>query len=162
NDSLAPDALLRTGDAYAHLWRRPELDPTYGQTAIAVYQELQSRYPNSLAARRAGGRIEDLDNRFALKAYLNGLHYFKYKARDSAILLFKDLIITYPRTRVIPLAFDKLIATYQELGYVEDIRSTCAYLAKTYPTATVPLRRCPPGSTVVPDSTVAKDTTAVR
>src|SRR5215813_10300714 len=37
---LAPEALLRAGDAYGDLWRRPELDPTYGQTALATYQEL--------------------------------------------------------------------------------------------------------------------------
>src|SRR4051794_17021769 len=49
NDSLAPDALLRVGDAYAEMWRRPELDPSYGQTALATYQELLSRYPNTAA-----------------------------------------------------------------------------------------------------------------
>ena len=33
---LAPDALMRAGDVYADLWRRPELDPSYGQTALAT------------------------------------------------------------------------------------------------------------------------------
>jgi outer membrane protein assembly factor BamD (BamD/ComL family) len=36
----APLALLRAGDANLRLWRRPELDPTYGQSALAIYQEL--------------------------------------------------------------------------------------------------------------------------
>ena len=45
NDPLAPDALLRTGDVYSDLWRKPELDPSYGQTALATYQELLNRYP---------------------------------------------------------------------------------------------------------------------
>lgn len=45
NDPLAAKALLRAGDAYADLWPRPELDPSYGQTALATYQELLNRYP---------------------------------------------------------------------------------------------------------------------
>ena len=53
NDPLAPQALLRVGDAYADLWRRPELDPSYGQTALATYQELLNRYPGH--AGREGG-----------------------------------------------------------------------------------------------------------
>ena len=39
NSPLAPLALERAGDVYADLWRRPELDPTYGQTALATYRE---------------------------------------------------------------------------------------------------------------------------
>jgi len=37
SDPLAPDALVRAGDAFSELWRRPELDPTYAQTALATY-----------------------------------------------------------------------------------------------------------------------------
>ncbi len=40
DDSLADDALLQAGHAYAEIWDDPELDPTYGQSAIAVYQSL--------------------------------------------------------------------------------------------------------------------------
>ena len=42
SDPLAPQALLRAGDAYAKLWRKPQLDPTYGQTALSTFQELQA------------------------------------------------------------------------------------------------------------------------
>ncbi len=64
NDPLAPEALLRAGDAYADLWRRPELDPSYGQTSLATYQELLNRYPEyrrgeagAGADRRAAGAL---------------------------------------------------------------------------------------------------------
>src|SRR5206468_2668908 len=40
----APNALLRAGDANLRLWRRPELDPTYGQTALAI---LRRFYPTA-------------------------------------------------------------------------------------------------------------------
>ena len=47
----APLALLRAGDANLRLWRRPELDPSYGEAVLAIYQELAGRYPQSSAAQ---------------------------------------------------------------------------------------------------------------
>src|SRR5437867_931291 len=43
----APLALLRAGDANLRLWHRPELDPSYGETALAIDQELAGRLPES-------------------------------------------------------------------------------------------------------------------
>ncbi|MBA3555993.1 MAG: outer membrane protein assembly factor BamD, partial [Gemmatimonadales bacterium] len=100
NDRLAPEALLRVGDVYADLWRRPELDPSYGQTALATYQELLNRYASTPAAARAQARIRDLQERFAYKEYRAALYYFKLKAYDSAILYLKDVVATYPRASI--------------------------------------------------------------
>ena len=77
-DPLAPEALLRAGDAYADLWRRAELDPTYGETARTVYQEVVARYPNTPPAMRAGLRIAELAEKFAVKEYHSALFYFKF------------------------------------------------------------------------------------
>src|SRR3954467_6086984 len=100
NDPLAPEALLRVGDVYADLWRRPELDPTYGQTALATYQELLNRYPASNAAKRAQLHISDLNERFAYKTYRAAMFYYRLKAYDSAILYLKDLVANYPKAAV--------------------------------------------------------------
>src|SRR5215210_7638946 len=77
NDPIAPEALLRLGDVYSDLWRRPELDPTYGQTALASYQELLNRYPGTRAAERAQLRMTELNERFAYKAYKAAMFYFR-------------------------------------------------------------------------------------
>ena len=53
NHPLAPDALLRAGDAAVAQWNRVELDPTSGEEAVASYQELTTRYPSSHAAERS-------------------------------------------------------------------------------------------------------------
>jgi outer membrane protein assembly factor BamD len=135
NQQLAPEALLRVGDVYADLWRRPELDPSYGQTALATYQELVNRYPSSSAAPRAQARITELQERFAYKEYRAGLFYFKLKAYDSAILYLKDVVATYPRSSVAPDALLKLVEAYQRLGYQEDVRETCGYLRRFHPNA---------------------------
>jgi outer membrane protein assembly factor BamD len=135
NDPLAPEALLRTGDVYADLWRKPELDPSYGQTALATYQELLNRYPGTPAAKRAQQRIDELQERFAYKEYKAALYYIRLKAYDSAILYLKDLVATYPRSSVAPDALIRLVQAYRTLGYKEDVQETCGYIRRFHPKA---------------------------
>jgi outer membrane protein assembly factor BamD len=143
NDPLAPMALLRLGDVYADMWRRPELDPTYGQTALSTYQELMNRYPGSDAAKRAQLRLAELSERFATKAYKAALFYFRLKAYDSAILYLKDLVATYPKTSVVPEALIKLVQAYRALGYREDVQETCGYIRRFHPQALKSSDVCP-------------------
>jgi outer membrane assembly lipoprotein YfiO len=143
NDRLAPEALLRVGDVYTDLWRRPELDPSYGQTALATYQELLNRYAGSSAAARAQARITELQERFAYKEYRAALYYFKLKAYDSAILYLKDVVATYPRASIAPDALLKLVEAYRRLGYQEDVRETCGYLRRFHPNAVRGRSPCP-------------------
>jgi outer membrane protein assembly factor BamD len=135
NHPIAPEALLRLGDVYADLWRRPELDPTYGQTALSTYQELVNRYPESNAAKRAQLRIAELNERFASKAYKAAIFYLRLKAYDSAILYLKDLVATYPKAAVVPEALVKLVQAYRALGYREDVQETCGYIRRFHPQA---------------------------
>ena len=143
NDPLAPTALLRLGDVYADLWRRPELDPTYGQTALSTYQELLNRYPGSDAAKRAQLRIADLNERFAFKEYKAALFYDRLKAYDSAILYLKDLVATYPKAGIVPEALIKLVQAYKALGYREDVQETCGYIRRFHPQALKSSEVCP-------------------
>src|SRR5437867_8137167 len=94
----APLALLRAGDANLRLWHRPELDPSYGEAALAIYQELAGRYPESPAAARAQLHVRQLRDGFADKAYRNGLFYFRRRAWDSGVIYFKHVIATYPES----------------------------------------------------------------
>jgi outer membrane protein assembly factor BamD len=132
-DSLAADALLRAGDAYAELWRRPELDPTYGETAMQTYREVQQRYDGSLAARRASTRIQALQEMFAEKEFRTAMFYYRIKAYDSAILSLRNVVATYPRARVVPDALVRLVESYRKLLYVEDLKETCQYIARFFP-----------------------------
>ena len=144
NDPLAPEALLRVGDVYADLWRRPELDPSYGQTALATYQELLNRYAGGDAATRAQERINDLQERFAYKEYRAALYYYRLKAYDSAILYLKDVVATYPRAEVAPEALIKLVEAYAKLGYREDVQETCGYIRRFHPGTREAGKVCPP------------------
>jgi outer membrane protein assembly factor BamD len=143
NDPLAPEALLRVGDAYADLWKRPELDPTYGTTALAAYNELLSRYPGTPAAQRGQKKITALQEWFATKQYKAALYYLRFKAYDSAILYLKDLVATYPRASIAPEALIRLIGAYQKLGYKEDVQETCGYLRRFHSKAPGVNEACP-------------------
>jgi outer membrane protein assembly factor BamD len=143
NDPIAPEALIRLGDVYSDLWRRPELDPTYGQTALSTFQELLNRYPNAAASKRAQLRINELNERFAFKSYRSGLYYFRLKAYDSAILYFKDLVANYPKSAVVPEALVKLVQSYRSLGYREDVQETCGYIRRFHPRTPGARQVCP-------------------
>ena len=143
NDPLAAEALLRVGDVYADLWRRPELDPSYGQTALATYQELLNRYPGGSPAARAQARITDLQERFAYKEYRSALFYFRLKAYDSAILYLKGVVANYPRAAIAPEALIKLVQAYRKLGYREDVQETCGYIRRFHAGASGTNEVCP-------------------
>ncbi len=132
SDSLAPVALLRAGDAYAKLWRRPELDSQYGVSALATYQELLRRYPSSPGVADARERISDLNEWFAIKTYKAGMYYFRLKAYDSAIIYFKDVVAEYPGTSQAPEALLRLVEAYDRIGYEEDMRDMCQQLQRFY------------------------------
>jgi len=142
----APLALLRAGDANLRLWRRPELDPSYGEAALAVYQELAGRYPQSSAAQRAQLHVRQLRDGFADKAYKNGLFYFRRRAWDSGIIYFKYVIATYPETGRAGDALVRLADTYKAINYKEELRETCAHLQRYYPQAAVGAKSCPADS----------------
>lgn len=130
---LAPDALYRAGDAYAVLWRKPALDPTYGRSAIATYTELLNRYPDSPAAAKARAQLGDLSAKFAYKEWENAKYYLRQKAYDSAILYMKSLVATYPNTPSAQQALVQLVTTYRKLGYVEDAEEMCGALRQYHP-----------------------------
>jgi outer membrane protein assembly factor BamD len=141
--SYAPQALLRAGDAHLRLWRRPQLDPTPGQTALALYQELAGRYPESDAAARAQLHVRRLRAWFAEKAYDNGLFYLRRRAYDSAMLYFKDVVATYPEAPRAADALIRLVDTYRAINYRQELEETCTHLRRFYPQAEGLAERCP-------------------
>ena len=148
-DTLAAEALMRAADAYADLWRRPELDPSYGQQALATYQELLTRFPGSRVDARARERVGFLENRFAEKSFKAALYYVRLKAYDSAILYLRDLLATYPRASVAPEALTRLVEAYRSIGYTEEMKETCGYFRTNHPTASDLNRVCPTDTLMV-------------
>jgi outer membrane protein assembly factor BamD len=147
NSEYAALALLRDGDANLRLWRRPDVDASSGQTALATYQELLGRYPGTEPAARAQSRIRHLNDWFAEKGYKTGMFYQRRKAYDSAIIYFKDVIASYPDTRFVPEALLRLVDIYRVIGYSEERAETCANLRRYYPHVPGLDSRCPAAET---------------
>ena len=150
---FAPVALLRAGDANLRLWRMPDLDPSYGEAALAIYQELAGRYPDSEAAQRAQLHVRQLREWFAEKSFKNGMFYFKRKAWDSAIIYFKDVYANYPETPRAADALLRLADAYRVINYNEELREVCNTLQRYHPNHPGLARRCPAAATADSAST---------
>lgn len=133
DDPLAPDALFRAGMSYRQMWRKPQLDPTHGETAMLVFAELAGRYPGSPAAARGQVAAQELQEWFAEKEFRNASFYLRYKAYESAILVLRELVATYPQTSIVPQALTAMVGAYVALGYEEDRQETCDYIRQFYP-----------------------------
>jgi outer membrane assembly lipoprotein YfiO len=134
DDTLAPVAMLGTGKAYQSLWRRPALDPENGQKAASILRALLSSYPDSKQVDEAKQRILQLEEWFAQKDYLTGVHYVRVrKATDPAIIYFKDVVQTYPETKAARLSWLRLHELYTKIRWKEDAAETCTAMWKAYP-----------------------------
>ena len=133
NDTLGDDALLQAGRAYASLWRRPELDAGYAQTALSTLQSLQTLYPQSNLRDEADQEIRRLLEWLAQKDYQTGLFYLRRKAYDPAIIYFRDVIERYPETPTVREAYLRLVETYRTINYREEAEETCLAAGRAYP-----------------------------
>jgi outer membrane assembly lipoprotein YfiO len=157
DDSLADDAALESAREYARLWRKPQLDPTYGETALAAYNTLIGLYPTSPLLPAAQKEIAALENKFAVKDYDAGMYYFRRKAYDSGILYFKNVLAKYPGSPTARDAAVKLAQAYKAIRYREDASELCTQLRQRYPSDRDVGKVCEG----VPDTPIAKaDSTA--
>ena len=132
DDSLADDAALEAARSYWKMWRKPALDPTYGETSLATYNTLLGLYPTSPLVPTAQKELAELENWFAIKNYQTGLFYFRRKAFDSAILYFKDVLQRWPNSPTARETSLKLVESYKAIRYHEDASDLCTQLRKKY------------------------------
>ena len=132
-DTLVDDALFYAGRSYEKLWRKPALDPQYGESAITAYQSLLSVSPDGPYAARANTSLKKLDEWFAIKDYDTGYLYLKRRAYDSAIIYFKDVIRLHPNAPKTREAYIRLHQAYKAIRYTDDARDLCEAMWKAYP-----------------------------
>ena len=135
DDTLAPRAAFAAGRSYRQLWRKPELDATYGETALATFNTMIGLYGDQYpqladSARRA---ILELEQWFATKEYETGLFYFRRKAYDSGIIYFTNVIERWPHVPRARDALLRLAESYRAIRYREELDETCTRLRATWP-----------------------------
>jgi len=142
DDSLAPRALLAGGRSYAKMWRKPELDPTYGTSALNTLQSLVSLYPDSHEVPQANAEIAHLDNMFATKDLNVGEHYLRRGAYDAAIMYVKDVGRRHPTAAAAHTADLKLLEAYRAIKYDADAKDLCTAALKAYPNDKEVAKQC--------------------
>src|SRR3954466_14967451 len=60
-DTLVDDAFFLSGKAYQHEWRKPQLDATYGKSAVTAFESLLTSFPDSPYSARAKTELGRLD-----------------------------------------------------------------------------------------------------
>jgi len=133
DDTLADDAALEAGRSYRRMWRKPSLDPTYGETALTAFNALLGLYPDSEHAEQARREIAELEEWFATKNYETGVYYFRRKMYDSGLIYFNDVLERWPH---VPRARDALLRIAESnraIRYHEDYAETCTKLRQQYP-----------------------------
>jgi outer membrane protein assembly factor BamD len=133
DDSLADDALLAAGHAYAAMWRTPELDPQYALLAQGTWKGLLANYPETKLRDSVTRSLNRVEDRLATKDFQVGEHYLRRKAYDSAIIYFKDVLKTYPATAHARLAGLRLLSAYRAIKYGEEAKELCETMGKAYP-----------------------------
>jgi outer membrane protein assembly factor BamD len=133
DDTLSDDAALEAARSYRKLWRKPALDPTYGESAEATYNTLLGLFPTSPLIPTAKKELFDLQEMFAQKNYLSGMYYLRRKAHDSAIIYFKDVVAKWPEAPSARLAQLRLVDAYKAIRYKDDAADQCAELKRAFP-----------------------------
>ncbi len=133
DDTLADDAAMEAARSYRRLWRKPTLDPTYGETALATFNTLIGLYPESEYVEAARREILDLEQWFATKNYETGLFYLRRKAYDSAIIYLRTVVERWPHVPRTRDALLRLAEAFDAIRYREDYNEACARLRRDYP-----------------------------
>lgn len=142
-DSLADDALLEAARSYRRLWRRPELDPQYGETALATYRQFLGLFPTSPFVETANREVAELEEWFARKNLAVGRFYVKRKAPDSAILYLRLVRETWPQTAAAREAGLQLVEVYRSIQYRDEAAEVCASLRERHAGDRAVLALCP-------------------
>lgn len=132
-DERSLEARFKTCEAYYRLSPAPELDQEYTVAAALHCESVAEYYPGTEEAEQALAYVDELRNKLALKAYNTGMHYFRRRAYDSAVVYFEDVLRSFPRTGAAPLALAQLVEAYDRLGYVEDAAEARERLLREYP-----------------------------
>jgi outer membrane protein assembly factor BamD len=136
DDALADEGAVQAARAYRRLWRKPALDATYGETALATYATALGLYGTTMSPAQADsvkGEMAELDQWFATKNYETGMFYLRRKAYDSGILYFKYVVERWPNVPRARDALLRLAESYKAIRYREDLSETCTKLRTGYP-----------------------------
>jgi outer membrane protein assembly factor BamD len=111
----------------------PKRDQTYARRALAAYDTLLQRYPNSRYAAEAGNRARVLRDLLAASEMQVGRYYLRKNNFLAAINRFRTVVTTYQTTEQVEEALMRLTEAYMALGIVNEAQTAAAVLGHNFP-----------------------------
>jgi outer membrane assembly lipoprotein YfiO len=132
-DTTAAHASLGICRSLAELSPTPHRDQGFTRQARTNCRQVAADYAGTVVGLRASEIAVDMFNKLAEQDYNTGLHYWKRKLPDSALLYFEAVENTYPESIWAPWALIKKIEVFEDIGYTQDAEETREKLLELYP-----------------------------
>jgi outer membrane protein assembly factor BamD len=111
----------------------PKRDQTNARKALAAYDTLMQRYPNSRYAAEAANRTRILRDLIAASEMTVGRWYLRHNNYLAAINRFKVVVTDYQTTEQVQEALMRLTEAYMALGIVNEAQTAAAVLGHNFP-----------------------------
>ncbi len=108
-------------------------DQAHSREALAIFQELVRRFPDSKYVEDSKHRIIALRNNLAMHEIHIARYYMKRKAYLAAIGRANEVVKNYQRTPAVPYALQTMQEAYTELGMTQMASDTQRIFATNYP-----------------------------
>jgi outer membrane protein assembly factor BamD len=111
----------------------PKRDQTTARKALAAYETLLQRYPQSRYAADARNRMRILRDLLAAQEMVIGRYYLRHNNFLAAINRFRVVVIDYQTTEQVEEALMRLTEAYMALGIVNEAQTAAAVLGHNFP-----------------------------
>jgi len=111
----------------------PKRDQTFARRALAAYDTLVQRYPNSRYAAEAANRARVLRDLLAASEMQVGRFYLRKNNFLAAINRFRTVVTSYQTTEQVEEALMRLTEAYMALGIVNEAQTAAAVLGHNFP-----------------------------
>jgi len=128
-----PYAHYLKGLAYYDQIKDVKRDQSSAELALASFEQLVRRYPNTRYNRDARRRMDLILDHLAGKEMEVGRFYLERGNHLAAINRFKTVVDNYQTTSQVPEALHRLAESYTALGLTEEAQQVAAVLGYNYP-----------------------------
>ena len=108
-------------------------DQRVTQQALAAFEELVRRYPDTDYARDARLKIEMARDHLAGKEMTIGRFYLNAKEYIAAVNRFQNVVRDFDSTSHVPEALHRLVESYMSMGIMAEAQKSAAVLGYNYP-----------------------------
>ena len=133
NHSLAPEASLGICEAHASLAPHPQRDQEYTASAEEACGQTWLEFRGLNVAETADSIRVVMRNRLAEAGFQEAEFYQRFDMHNSAIMVFEEVVNTYPETEWAPRGLLGIYRSYVDLGWVPEAEEASERLIANFP-----------------------------